>query len=162
MIEGQYWRAISNWPQAVHAYRDLFHLFPDSLDYGLLLATAQMNVQPSASLQTLAALRRLPAPLGDDARIDMTEASAWIGQDLVKARAAARAAIDKGRAQGRPVLVARTYGFLCQQSAGIGASMQEAIGDCEIARQNAVATGDRNAEAMMVTDLAGLHYRKAM
>jgi DNA-binding winged helix-turn-helix (wHTH) protein/tetratricopeptide (TPR) repeat protein len=158
LIEGQYWRAMSNWPQAVHAYRDLFHLFPDSLDYGLLLATAQMSVQPSAALQTLAALRRLPAPVGDDARIDMTEASAWIGQDLVKARAAARVAIDKGRAQGRPVLVARTYGFLCQQSAGIGASMQEAISDCESARQDAVATGDRNAEAMMVTDLAGLHY----
>jgi eukaryotic-like serine/threonine-protein kinase len=158
LIEGQYWRSVPNWPKAVQAYHDLFHLFPDNLDYGLLLATAQMNVQPTASLQTLAALRRLPAPLGDDARIDMTEASAWIGQDLTKARAAAQNAINKGRAQGRPVLVSRTYAFLCQQSAGIGSSTQQALADCENARQAALAAGDRNAEAMMLTDLAAIHY----
>jgi DNA-binding winged helix-turn-helix (wHTH) protein/TolB-like protein len=158
LIEGQYWRSVHNWPKAVQAYRDLFHLFPDNLDYGLLLATAQMNVQPTASLQTLAALRRLPAPLGDDARIDMTEASAWIGQDLNKARAAAQTAITKGRAQGRPVLVSRTYAFLCQQNAGIGSSTQQALADCENARQAALAAGDRNAEAMMLTDLAAIHF----
>ena len=158
LIEGQYWRSVPNWPKAVEAYRDLFHLFPDNLDYGLLLATAQMNVQPTASLQTLAALGRLPAPLGDDARIDMTEASAWIGQDLTKARAAAQTAISKGRAQGRPVLVSRTYAFLCQQNAGIGSSMEQALADCENARQAALAAGDRNAEAMMLTDLAAIHY----
>ena len=158
LIEGQYWRSVPNWPKAVQAYRDLLHLFPDNLDYGLLLATAQMNVQPTASLQTLATLRRLPTPLGDDARIDMTEASAWIGQDLTKARAAAQAAIDKGRAQGRPVLVSRTYAFLCQQGTGIGSSMEQALADCENARQTALAAGDRNGEAMMLTDLAAIHY----
>jgi DNA-binding winged helix-turn-helix (wHTH) protein/TolB-like protein len=158
LIEGQYWRSVPNWPKAVQAYHDLFHLFPDNLDYGLLLATAQMNVQPTASLQTLAALRRLPAPLGDDARIDMTEASAWIGQDLSRARSAAQTAINKGRAQGRPVLVSRTYAFLCQQNVGIGSSMQQALADCENARQTALAAGDRNAEAMMLTDLAAIHY----
>jgi DNA-binding winged helix-turn-helix (wHTH) protein/TolB-like protein/predicted negative regulator of RcsB-dependent stress response len=160
LIEGQYWRAMEDWPKTVQAYRTLFQLFPDSLDYGLLLATAQIRLQPGAALQTLAALRRLPAAAGDDARIDMTEASAWIGQDLVKARAAAKLAIAKGRAQDRPVLVARTYGFLCQQSAGIEVSMQEAINNCESARQSSVATGDRNAEAMMVTNLAGLHFQQ--
>jgi eukaryotic-like serine/threonine-protein kinase len=160
LIEGQYWRSVPDWPKAVQAYRDLFHLFPDNLDYGLVLATAQMNVQPTASLQTLAALRRLPAPLGDDARIDMTEASAWISQDLSKARAAAQTAIDKGRAQGRPVLVSRTYGFLCQQSANIGSSTQQAVADCETARQTAMAAGDRNAEAMMLTNLAAIRYEQ--
>jgi DNA-binding winged helix-turn-helix (wHTH) protein/TolB-like protein/Tfp pilus assembly protein PilF len=160
LIEGQYWRAMEDWPKTVQAYRTLFQLFPDSLDYGLLLATAQIRLQPAAALQTLAALRRLPAPAGDDARIDMTEASAWIGQDLVKARAAANAAVAKGRAQGRPLLVARTYGFLCQQGVGIGASMQETMSDCEDARQGAAAAGDRNAEAMMLTDLAALRYEQ--
>jgi DNA-binding winged helix-turn-helix (wHTH) protein/tetratricopeptide (TPR) repeat protein len=160
LIEGQYWRAMNDGPRAVETYGQLFHLFPDSLDYGLLLATAQINIQPSAALKTLAALRRLPAPVGDDARIDMTEASAWIGQDFDKARAAAKAAIEKGRAQDRPVLVARTYGFLCQQGVGMGTSVQEALSDCEFARQSAVATGDRNGEATMLTDLAGLHYQQ--
>ena len=160
LIEGQYWRAMNDTPKAVQAYSNLFHLYPDNLDYGLLLATAQIGVQPSAALQTLAALRRLPAPLGDDARIDMTEASAWIGRDLVKARAAAQTAIAKGRAQGRPVLVARTYGFLCQLNVGVGVSTQEKLSDCENAREAALATGDRNTEAMMLTDMAGLYFQQ--
>ena len=160
LIEGQYWRSLSDLSKTVATYRTLFRLYPDSLDYGLLLATAQINIQPAAALQTLATLRTLPAPLGDDARIDMTEASAWIGQDFTKARAAARAAIAKGQAQGRPVLVARTYGFLCQQGGGTGDSVQQAVSDCESARQSAVADGDRNGEAMMLTDLASLRYQQ--
>ena len=157
LIEGQYWRSMNNSAKAVETYRQLFHLYPDSLDYGLLLANAEIYLQPSAALQTLATLRRLPAPMGEDARIDMTEASALIGQDLVKARAAAEAAIQKGRNQGQPVLVARTYGFLCQQEVGLGASTQQAFSECESARQSAVATGDRNGEATMMTDLAGMY-----
>ncbi len=160
LLEGQYWRAMNNSQRMVEAYRTLFHLYPDSLDYGLLLATAQIPAQRSAALETLAVLRRLPAPLGDDARIDMTEASAWIGLDLAKARAAAKAAIEKGRTQDRPVLVSRTYGFLCQQSAGIGTSMNEAISDCQSALKSAADTGNRNGEAMMVTDLASLYYQR--
>ena len=100
LIEGQYWRAMGDSAKTVQAYRTLFQLFPDSLDYGLLLATAQIGFQPAAALQTLATLRRLPAPAGVDARIDMTEASAWIGQDLIKARAAAKSAIEKGLRPG--------------------------------------------------------------
>ncbi len=160
LIEGQYWRAMGDSAKTVEAYRTLFQLFPDSLDYGLLLATAQIGFQPAAALQTLATLRRLPAPAGQDPRIDMTEASAWIGQDLVKARAAAKSAIEKGIAQERPVLVARTYGFLCEQGVGIGVSMDEAVGDCELARKSAEAAQDRNAAAMMSTDLAGLYYQR--
>jgi eukaryotic-like serine/threonine-protein kinase len=160
LIAGQYWRAMNDPAKAVQTYQQLFHMFPDSLDYGLLLANAQINVQPSAALQTIATLRRLPAPVGDDARIDMTEASAWIGRDLGKARAAAEAAIEKGRAQGRPVLVARTYGFLCQQGVGLGTSTQQVLNDCESARQSAIATNDRNGEATMMTDLAGMHYQQ--
>jgi eukaryotic-like serine/threonine-protein kinase len=158
LIEGQYWRSVPDWAKAVQAYRDLFHLFPDSLDYGLLLASAQMNVQASAALETLATLRSLPAPAKDDARIDMTAASAWISQDLSKARAAATSAINKGRAQGNSVLVARTYAFLCQQGA-MNPSKEQALADCENARQSAVAAGDRNAEAMMVTDMADIYYQ---
>ena len=88
-------------------------------------AMVAFNTPTTAALAV--SVRVTGAPVGDDARIDMTEASAWIGQDLVKARAAANAAVAKGRAQRRPLLVARTYGFLCQQGVGIGASMQKAL-----------------------------------
>lgn len=160
LIEGQYWRAMGNSVKTVEAYRTLYQMFPDNLDYGLLLATAEMGSQPAAALETLAALRRLPPPLGNDARIDMTEASAWIGENLTRARAAARTAIEKGKAQGRPLLVARTLGFLCQQGAGIGTAMQEAIADCEAARAGGLAIDDQNGAAIAGNNLGALHYEQ--
>jgi tetratricopeptide (TPR) repeat protein len=159
LVEGQYQRTVEEWPKAVETYRSLFRLFPDNLDYGLLFASAQMHLSAADSLQTLAVLRHLPSPLGDDARIDMTEASAWINRDFTKARAAARLAIEKATAKGSPVIVSRTYGILCQQEAAIGASA-EAINICRNALEAALAAKDANGEAMMRTDLATIYYQR--
>ena len=157
LVEGQYLRTVQDWPKAVETYGSLFRLFPDNLDYGLLFASAQMRLSATDSLQTLAVLRHLPPPLGDDARIDMTEASAWINRDFTKAHAAANLAIEKATAQGSPVIVSRTYGILCQQEPAIGATT-EAIEICRNALQGALAAKDPNGEAMMRTDLAALYY----
>jgi DNA-binding winged helix-turn-helix (wHTH) protein/tetratricopeptide (TPR) repeat protein len=158
LIEGQYRRTLHDSPRVVEAYQSLFHLFPDRLDYGLLLASAQMKIKPSDSLQTLAVLRRLPPPSNEDARIDMVEASAWINVDDTKARAAAKRAIDKAGAQGSHVIVARTYGFLCQQDVGLGSSA-EGISECANALQSALAAKDINGAAMMRNDLAALYFK---
>ena len=157
LVEGQYERTADEWPKAVETYRSLFHLFPDNLYYGLLFASAQMHDSATDTLQTLATLRHLPAPLGDDARIDMTEASAWINRDFTKARAAAMLAIEKATAQGSPVIVGRTYGILCQQEPAIDAST-EAIDICRNALEASIAEKNPNGEAMMRTDLAALYY----
>ena len=157
LIEGQYQRTFEEWPKAVETYRSLFRLFPDSLDYGLLFASAQMHLSAADSLQTLALLRQLPPPLGNDARIDMTEASAWINRDFTKAHAAAKLAIQKATAQGSPVIVSRTYGILCQQEPAIGVST-EAIDICRNAAEEGHAARDPNGEAMMRTNLASLYY----
>jgi DNA-binding winged helix-turn-helix (wHTH) protein/tetratricopeptide (TPR) repeat protein/TolB-like protein len=157
LVEGQYQRTVQEWTKAVETYRSLFRLFPDNLDYGLLFASAQMHISAADSLQTLAALRHLPPPLGDDARIDMTEASAWINRDFTKAHAAAQLAIEKATAQGAPIIVSRTYGILCQQEPAIGASA-EAISICRNAVEAAIAAKDVNGTAMMSTDLAALYY----
>ena len=157
LVQGQYQKAMQHWPEAVETYHALFHLFPDSLDYGIQFASAQMHLSPTDSLQTLASLRRLPPPLGDDARIDMTEASAWINRDFTKARAAAMLAIKKATAEGSPIIVGRTYGILCQQEPAIGAS-SEAIDICRNALEGSIAAKEANGEAMMRTDLAALYY----
>ena len=157
LVEGQYQRTVGEWPKAVETYRSLFRLFPDNLDYGLLFASTQMHLSAADSLQTLAVLRQLPPPLGDDARIDMTEASAWINSDFNKARSAAKLAIEKATAQGSPAIVSRTYGILCQQEPSIGAST-DAINICQSALEAAIAAKDPNSEAMMRTDLAALRY----
>jgi DNA-binding winged helix-turn-helix (wHTH) protein/tetratricopeptide (TPR) repeat protein len=157
LVEGQYRRAMGDWPKTIDAYQALFHLFPDSLDYGLLLASSQFHIKPSDSLETLARLRHLPAPLGDDARIDMTEASAWISTDLNQARAAAKRAIAKASAQGSHVIVSRTYAILCQQAPSMGAT-EEAVSVCENALQTAIAAKDRTGEGLMLNDLASIYY----
>ena len=157
LVEGQYQRTVEEWPKAVETYRSLFQLFPDNLDYGLLFASAQMHLSAADSLRTLAVLRRLPSPIGDDARIEMTEASAWINRDFTKARAAAKLAIEKATVQGSPTIVSRTYGILCQQEPAIGASTG-AIEICRNALNASLAAKDPNGEAMMRTDLADLYY----
>jgi len=157
LVEGAYRQAILDWPASVQAYRSLFNLFPDSLDYGLLLASAQMHVKPADSVRTLEVLRYLPPPTGNDARIDMVEAQAWINTDFQKSQAAAKRAIEKASAQGSHAIVSRTYGILCQESVAMGVTA-EALGVCESALQSGIAAGDREGQALMRTDLAAIHY----
>jgi DNA-binding winged helix-turn-helix (wHTH) protein/tetratricopeptide (TPR) repeat protein len=152
LVEARYGLVSNDWPKAVDVYRTLFKLFPDNLSYGLRLAEAQTRIRPSEALSTLALLRHLPPPANDDPRIDMYEASAQVTLDLAKTQAAAKRAIDKGRAQGSHVLVARTYGILCQ--AYTGSSTSEAIRDCENARQSYVAAGNLGGAARVLNDLA--------
>ncbi len=159
LVEGQYQEIFANWPKAVEAYRSLFNLFPDDLNYGLRLANAERRIKPSDALETLARLRRLPAPVGDDPRIDMNEASALINQDFAKVQAAAQRAIDKGTAQGSHLLVARSYGILCQASSAAG-SLVEGVRYCTSALESYAAGGDRNNEARTLNDLAGLYFEQ--
>jgi DNA-binding winged helix-turn-helix (wHTH) protein/tetratricopeptide (TPR) repeat protein len=158
LVEGGYRRAIADWPKAVATYRTLFQRFPDRLDYGLLLASAQVQAGSPDALQTLATLRKLPAPAGDDPRIDAVEASAWMNSDLVKARAAAESAISKSTAQNSPSLVSFAEGLMCQLATGTRSSTEDGARICEHAMQNALAVGDRDGEAMALNNLAALHY----
>src|SRR5208283_965977 len=96
LIEASYWELLSNWPKAVEVYRSLFQLHPDSLEYGLYLAGAQYQLKPEDALATLKVLRQLPAPAGDDPRIDLVEASAQVTQNIAAAQAAAKRAVAKG------------------------------------------------------------------
>jgi tetratricopeptide (TPR) repeat protein len=158
LVQGHYWETTSNFPKAVQSYQALFNLFPDNLEYGLHLASAQIRVNSSDGLRTLDALRRLPAPAGEDPRIDLVEASAWIDHDMAKAYANAERAIAKGSAQGSHLLVARAYGILCQQGGAVAAG--EALTACENARQSYAAAGDRNNEARTLNDFAGLYFQR--
>jgi DNA-binding winged helix-turn-helix (wHTH) protein/tetratricopeptide (TPR) repeat protein len=160
LVEGQYHKVHRDWPKAVETYRSLFRLFPDNLDYGLRLASVQRQVKTTDSLLTLATLRHLPSPAGEDPRIDLSEASAWINEDSTQAHAAAERAIAKGNAQGAHLLVARAYGILCQQGSSLGTAMMQAIAACETARQSYAAEGDSNNEARTLSDFAVVYYQR--
>jgi DNA-binding winged helix-turn-helix (wHTH) protein/tetratricopeptide (TPR) repeat protein len=158
LLEGRYRSAINDNAKAVETYRDLFSKFPDSLAYGLSLADAQRWVSPDDALRTLEMLRQLPAPAGNDARIDLLEARALMDKDKPKSEAAAQRAIQKGTAQGSHHLVARAYGVLCQAQV-LGSSANDAIHYCETARQSYAADGDHYNEARTTNDLAAVYYQ---
>jgi eukaryotic-like serine/threonine-protein kinase len=157
-IEGQYYSSLQDTNKAIEAYRKLFALFPDNLNYGLRLADEQRRVNSEDALKTVAALRRLSGPAADDPRIDMIEARAWMKGDYAKAQAAGRRAVEKGTAQGAHLLVARAYGILCE-SMGNGSSTEQAIRDCQNASRSYAAAGDRNNQARTLSDFAGLYYQ---
>lgn len=159
LVEGTYRKLIADYPKAVEAYQKLFQMFPDNLDYGLLLASVQHSLKHSDALQTLATLRRLPPPMRDDARIDMAEASTWINTDFNRAQEAAKRAIAKASAQGSHALVSRTLGILCQQGPSTG-NIPQALSDCENALDGAIETQDVNGQALMRTDLASIYYEQ--
>src|ERR1700690_3632204 len=155
LIDGQYYSTIQDRTRAIDAYRQLFTQFPDNLDYGLRLADEQRWVNPEDALHTLETLRHLPLPLSDDPRIDYIEARSLVHNDVVRAQAAARRAVEKGTAQGSQLLVARAYGILCQ--IGNGDSTAQ---DCDNARKRYTAVGDRDNAARTTCDFAILYYEQ--
>jgi tetratricopeptide (TPR) repeat protein len=76
-IEARYRESVGEWPAAITAWRSLWALYPDNLEYGLKLAAAATAAHlPEEALQTVEKLRRLPAPASLDPRIDLAEAAA--------------------------------------------------------------------------------------
>ena len=60
IIQGRYYQSINENAKAAEIYRTLFSMFPDSLDYGLRLASVQLSVKSTGLFGTLAMLRNLP------------------------------------------------------------------------------------------------------
>jgi tetratricopeptide (TPR) repeat protein len=149
---------LNDWPAAIETYRKLWRLSPEQLEYGLRLAAAQLHESSIDALHTIAALRTLPPPQGNDPRIDLLEASVLTDQDLVAARAAAERAISKASASRSTLMMARGYGILCEQDAGLGTEMQRSVEECEQARTSYMDAGDRNNAARTLNDMAGIYY----
>ena len=109
VIEGRYREMRSQGSAARDVYRTLWQAFPDQLDYGLALVSAQLAAHdPQAALLTIDQLRRLPPPLSDDPRIDLREATAagTVSQIERQATAAGRA-VAKAEISGSQLILAR-------------------------------------------------------
>jgi DNA-binding winged helix-turn-helix (wHTH) protein/tetratricopeptide (TPR) repeat protein/TolB-like protein len=108
-IEARSHQATRQWRKAAEIYRTLWTFFPDDLEYGLLLAKSQSEGGRDAeALSTVAELRRLPPPAGEDPRIDLAEALAAMRLlDSPRVLRLAHAAEEKGRASGETLIVAQ-------------------------------------------------------
>ena len=109
VIEDRYRDTVSEWGKAIEISRTLWSFFPDNLDYGLRLASAQISAgKGKEALGTVDAMRKLPSPADDDPRIDQIEANAAesLG-DFKRQQSAAAMAAEKARNQGAKLVEAR-------------------------------------------------------
>ena len=161
MIEGLERRLSRDWPRAIEVARTLWRFYPDDLEQGLRLAQVELEAGESkAALATVAELRRLPSPSGEDPRIDLVEArtaaalSDFHRQLVVAERAAARAE----SAGSRSILArARFEQGAAQRKLGDSTGAAELF---ESARRLAGELGDRAFSAIVAQSLANLEQSR--
>ena len=158
-VEGQYYEQSSQWPKAIAAYKALFELEPDNLDFGLKLAGAQLSSgHTTDALGTLAHLRTLPAPHRDDLRIDLFDAkTAQVMGDFKRERALADSLVEKGQKQGARMFVIAGRLAQCTSTRQLG-DPKTAIPFCQQAQELAAAAGDHFGEAMAMNAHANSLY----
>ncbi len=109
LIEASYRELQNDYPAAIEAYRTLWEFFPDDIDAGLRLASAQTTAgKGKDALVTVEQMRKLPDPVNHDPRIDLADsmASESLG-DFRRAQQTAAAAVDAASRQGSRILVAQ-------------------------------------------------------
>ncbi|HTO74657.1 MAG TPA: protein kinase [Thermoanaerobaculia bacterium] len=107
MAQARLAEARKKWDEAAGLFQSLWKSYPDDAEYGLRLARAQLSGgHLKDSLATVALLRGLPPPQGDDPRIDLAEAAAAGSlSDFARQKAAAgRAATKAARVDGKRLL----------------------------------------------------------
>lgn len=135
-IHARYSASRGDWDQAIQNDQALFTFFPDNVDYGVQLSHAQTSAGKTQDAEaTLAALRRLPAPLRDDPNIDLAEAAAAQAEsDAHRTVLATQRAMDKAKSSGAMLLYAHALSMQAGAlaSTDIEASLRESRQACEI------------------------------
>jgi tetratricopeptide (TPR) repeat protein/TolB-like protein len=151
-IEGQYREDSRDWNKAVEIYQSLWVFFPDDVEFGLRLADAQISAgNGKDALQTIKALRALPAPSRDDPRIDLTEAKAEgsLG-NFQREKAGNQQAIDKAQKLGARLLAAQAVLQQCWALRNTG-DLPKAKAAGQQAQQVFASEGDLRQEARSLT-----------
>lgn len=160
-IEGRYYAMAAKWEQAIGAYEKLYQYKKDNLDYGLQLARTQSAAgNGKAALATLAELRKLPKPEGDDARIDLAEAetSKSLG-DLNSALKVAGSAAEKAQKSGARLLRARALHWTCATLRNMDEPEKARLA-CEESRNISRELDDKLGIARAVTILGTIQLTK--
>jgi DNA-binding winged helix-turn-helix (wHTH) protein/Tfp pilus assembly protein PilF/TolB-like protein len=148
VVEGRYRDIDHEYEKATEAYRALFTLFPDNVDYGLKLAGVQVRAgKGHDALTTIESLRKLAPPASEDPRIDLEEGEAWdaLG-DLKRGTQQRAAAVEKARARGARLILALARQNQCFALSGFGQE-EDAVAACRESRQIYAAAGDLHGEA---------------
>jgi serine/threonine protein kinase/tetratricopeptide (TPR) repeat protein len=154
LIEGRYRESALEWNQAAEVYRTLFGFFPDNLDYGIRLASAQTSAGKARdAITTVEMLRKLSGLDNNSPRIDLVEArAAGALSDFKREQLLASSAVTKGKAQGARLLVAGARLIEGTAFANLGNPDQARAAFLD-ARNMYVAAGDRWDAANSATNL---------
>ena len=157
LIEGRYRQSSREWDKAIDTYRTLFNFFPDNLEYGLGLAAVQTSAgKGNDALTTIAALRKLPQPEGDDPRIDLAEANgAALISDYRRSANAASQALQKAKNSGARLIMADALIAEGSAFAGLSDSKKANAASSE-ARELFVVAGDHFGEARALRNIGAI------
>ncbi len=156
-LEGRLHEVNREMDAAVETFRTLHAFFPDNLEYGLRLAQdLSGSGHPEEARRVIADVRRLPAPLGTDPRIDYMEARAseytadWNG-----VIAAADRAVQGAQERGSPELAAEAWLARAYALDSLG-RLDEKKAAVESAASLFSTAGDSNGEARAMNSLANI------
>jgi tetratricopeptide (TPR) repeat protein/TolB-like protein len=158
-IEGRFRELTHDRDGAAEVYRTLHNFFPDNLDYGLRFARAEyLANHANDALDTVAALRKLPSPMGSDPRIDLVEfhAAERLG-DMKRSQKAAAASIARAKTLGSGLLLASSLTAESWAWSNLG-ELNKAIDDESQARERYAAAGD-TYEAAVAADGIGMFQK---
>ncbi|MCP3960181.1 MAG: tetratricopeptide repeat protein [bacterium] len=158
-VEGRYREVTGDWPAAVEVYGELCEYFPDDLEYGLRLVAAHNSGRdPKSALRTIDDLRRLPAPISEDPRIDLAEASAaGLDSDFTRQLEAAGRAADGAAQIDAGLLVAQARLAEAQAHRVLGRLSEAEIAAREASRLYA-DLGHLSGAAQALTALGNVHF----
>lgn len=156
-MEGRSREIRGEWEEAAKAYAALWRLHPDDVEAGLRLAAAQKKAGETALAEaTVAALRRLPPPSGDDPRIDLAQGdiACQLGA-FDRCRDATTRAMDKAERRGATLLAAAARFDRGWALYRLG-KPEAALADFRAARGLYLKTGDRGAAAAALAGAAAV------
>ena len=143
------------WDAAIDNYKSLFRLFPQHLNYGLRLASVQIEgSKATEALTTLGTLAKLPPPVGTDPRIEMTRAQAYgTMNDYASELRAAQAGLKEAQKRNARMMQARAQLELCWAHRNLG-HVDEAFSACSEAQNLFSVFGDNVSAAVALNDVA--------
>jgi eukaryotic-like serine/threonine-protein kinase len=154
LVEGAYYESLADPEKAISIYRALLTMFPDSLDNGLRLVTMLDRVgRHEEALETIRQLHRLPAPAGDDARLDIWEAQEISYRNSPASAIPLQRGMSKAAARGQKLIYANARLHEC---VGLQYSDHPAtsLPACQEAYDIFLAAGNRTAAASALRTLA--------
>ena len=160
-VEGRYDEASHQWSKAIDVYSSLHRFYPDSLEYGLRLGSAQtLSAHGEDALVTYASLRKLPKPWSLDPRIALGEAQAYgamnRGDAQLKSAEQAATRADEIHA---PLLAAPARLNECIAERKMG-KFDLALVQCERAKEIFSVFGDRIGLAWSTNNIAVIYRQK--